>query len=98
MPIQRHRQLQPRPALLLEPQESGCIHYWVGAATERHIIAAKFALLTEMAAKPPDGRMEEEQRLHRRLNHVPQIIPATDVGEFMCQHNLKLIGVEMSQR
>jgi hypothetical protein len=50
--------------------------------------------MADAAADPPDGGMEEEQRLDKRLDEVPEEVGAADVGQFVGQHDFKFVRAE----
>jgi len=97
MSIECHRQLQPRAALFLKTQQCRSVDNRIGAAAKCHVIAAEFALLTKLVTEPPDSWVKEEQSLHDRLDHVPQVVPPTDMSELMRQNYLQLICAQMCQ-
>ena len=57
--VKGHGEMQPMRALLFDSKEGLCVCEGVGTNLEREIIAAKFALVADAPADPPDGGMEE---------------------------------------
>ena len=42
-------------------------------------------------ADPPEGRVEEQQRLHQHLQKVHQRVVSPNVGQFVCNDNPQLL-------
>jgi hypothetical protein len=60
MSIECHSQAELPVAPLFQAQQRGRIYQRIGAGFDGHIVAAKFALLPQPAAKPPHRWMKEE--------------------------------------
>jgi hypothetical protein len=84
-------------AFLFEQEECGSVGEGIGAGGDGYVVAAEFALLTEAGSDPPDGGVEEEEGFDHGLEDVPEIVGATDVGEFVGEDSFKLIGGESSK-
>src|ERR1700733_678722 len=65
--VERHGEMQVHLPLLFQTQKSRGIDGRVVAGLDGNIVAAKLALLAQVPADPPDGRVEEEKRLDHGL-------------------------------
>jgi hypothetical protein len=81
--VERHGEVKLPRTLLLQLEECVGIHNRVRADGEGQVVAAQFALVTDSAAQPPNGGMEEEQRFGHGLNEVPEEVSTADVGQLV---------------
>ena len=70
------------------------IDHGIGANLEREVVAAELALMTDAGADPPDSRMKEEESFSKGLKEVPEEVGTADVGQFVGEHDFKLVWAE----
>ena len=81
-------------ALFFEAEQGACVDGGVGAVLDADLVAADFAAVAYGAAEPPDCGVKEEQAFDGGLQEVPEIVPATDVAEFMRDDGFEFLARE----
>jgi hypothetical protein len=94
MAIESHGKPQVARALLFKPYERVRIGEGIGADFEGKIVAAKFALMTNARAYPPDGGMEKEESFGDGLQDVPKEVGATHVGQLVSEDDFKFFRAQ----
>jgi len=95
--VECHCQAKMPGAMLFKPIQSAGICDRVGANLECDIVAAKFTLVTNPRADPPNGGMKEEESLSDGLHDIPKEIGAAHMSELVSEDYLKFVGAERGE-
>src|SRR3569833_372141 len=81
-----------------ETREGEHVNKRIAGDGNRNIVAAVFALQTDVARNPPDGGMGEERRFSEALQDVEQVIVPPDVSQFMREQSFHVLARHSGER